>query len=223
VRSLTAFIFALFAWASFGSAHAGPPYPLRSNLEFDESSPFALVVFEAEPNTVGPPWRLNLLAFDPSARRWTYGLTRGWSRFEDIGPGASGRQFYAGLMRPAGVYAVNAISGQGYWRACFNGGTKAFTLQAGAVNYIGLIDPNPTLTQLATELPPIASGAVFLFDTPRLSYTPATDRANWETDVSAFIAQRFPRVRAPVVAPAPMDATFERGHSSIAGDICEKY
>lgn len=223
MRGFIAFVIAVFAWASFGSAHAGPASPLRTNLQFDEESPYALVVFEAEPNTVGPPWRLNMLAFDPATREWTYGPLRGWSRFEQIGPGASGRQFYAGLVRPGGVYAINGMSARGYWRACFNGGTKAFTLQTGAVNYIGLIDPNPTLRQIADEMAPIAHGAVFLFDTPRVAYTPATERANWEADVSAYIAQTFPRVRARVVAPEPMDVTFDRGHSSIAGDICEKY
>lgn len=223
MRGFIAFIFALFAWASFGAAHAGPASPLRSNLQFDAESPYALIVYEAEPNTVGPPWRLNMLAFDPEARTWTYGPLRGWSRFEEIRPGASGRQFYAGLVRPGGVYAINGISGHGYWRACFNGGTQAFTLQTGAVNYIGVIDPNPTLRQLVDELPPISSRVMYLFDTPRVSYTPAAARPNWEADVASFISEQFPRVRASVVAPAPMDVTFNRGRSSIAGEICEKY
>ena len=56
-----------------------------------------------------------------------------------------------------------------------------------------------------------------------LAYTPAAERPNWEDDIAAYLAARFPRVRAPLVAPAPLDVTFDRGHSSIAGDICEKY
>lgn len=211
---------------SFGAslASAEPASPLRQNLRFDESSRSALVVFEAEPNTIGPEWRLNMLAFDPERRVWTYGVLRGWSQFEPIGPGASGRQFYAGLVRPGGVYAINGISASAFWYACFNGGTKAFDLQAGAVNYIGVIDPNPTIAQIARELPASTrSQHLFLFDTPRPAYTAAADRPNWETDVAAYLAQRFPRVSAPLVAPAPLDVTFDRGHSSIAGDICEKY
>jgi hypothetical protein len=185
----------------------------------------ALVVFEAEPNTSGPAWRLNMLAFAPETRTWTYGLTRGWSQFERIRPGATGRQFYAGLVRPGGIYAINGISADGLWYACFNGGSKAFDLQAGAVNYIGVIDPNPTMAEIIERLPheTTISHHLFLFDTPRPAYTAANERLNWEADVVSFLTARLPRVDAPLVAPEPIDVMFERGHSSIAGDICEKY
>jgi hypothetical protein len=221
-------VFALVAALLFcfcAPASAGPPEsPLSRTLQFDEESPFALIVFEAEPNRAVPEWRLNMLAFDPATRTWTYGILRGWSQFEAIGPGAQGRQFYAGLVRPGGVYAINGLSANAYWYACLNGGSKAFDLRPGAVNYIGVIDPNPTIAQIAAGLPPTTrSQRLFLFDTPRLAYTPATERANWEADLAAYMAERFPRVSAPLLAPAPIDVTFDRGHSSIAGDICEKY
>jgi hypothetical protein len=223
VRRLVAILISILAWASFGSAYAGPPYPLRENLNFDANSRLALVVFEAEPNTAGPPWLLDLLQFDPQTRTWTYGMMRGWSHFEAIGPGASGRQFYAGLVDPGGVYAINNIAAASYWHACFNGGTESFTLQAGAVNYLGLIDPNPTILDIMHTLPNETHGKhLFIFDTPRLAYTPASERPNWEADVTAYVASHFPRVHVSVVAPEPTAVTFERGHSML-GDICEKY
>jgi hypothetical protein len=225
VRGIVAFLIALIVCVSAGPAIAAPPRsPLREGLRFDASSEMALVVFEAEPNRSGVTWRLNMLAFDPETRTWTYGLTRGWSQFEGIRAEASGRQFYAGLVRPGGVYAINGISADAWWNACFNGGSKAFDLQAGAVNYIGVIDPNPTIVEIAQRLPPTTrSQRLFLFDTPRLAYTPASERPNWQADVAAYIADRLPRVNAPIVAPTPIDVTFDRGHSVIAGDICEKY
>lgn len=224
MRRLIAILISIVAWASCGYAHAGPPYPLRENLTFDANSRLAMVVFEAEPNTVGPSWTLDFLQFDPQTRTWTYGMMRGWSHFEAIAPGALGRQFYAGLVDPGGIYAINSIAAGSYWHACFNGGAESFTLQAGAINYIGLIDPNPTILDIARALPNETRGKhLFMFDTPRLAYTPASERPNWEADVTAYVASHFPRVRAAVVAPAPTEVTFERGHSIIAGDICEKY
>ena len=225
MRGIVALLVALIVCIGAGPASAAPPRsPLRENLQFDASSEMALVVFEAEPTTMPATWRLNMLAFAPDTRTWTYGLTRGWSQFEGIEPGATGRQFYAGLVRPGGIYAINSISANVWWTGCLNGGSKAFNLQAGAVNYIGLIDPNPTIAEIARGLPPTTrSQRLFLFDTPRLSYTPATERPNWEADVAAFLAMRLPRVNAPIVAPDPIDVTFERGHSVVAGEICEKY
>ncbi len=173
---------------------------------------------------MGPRWFLNMLAFDPETRTWTYGMLRGWSQFEAIGPGAAGRQFYAGLVRPGGVYAINSMSANAWWNACFNGGSKAFNLQAGAVNYIGLIDPNPTIAHIAERMPVVLENRrSYVFDSPRLAYTPAAERPDWRAEVTEYLAQRLPRVRAELVAPEPIDVTFERGHSAIAGDICEKY
>lgn len=226
MRGIAALLVALIVCISAGPASAGPPRsPLRENLRFDAGSEMALVVYEAEPNNSDPVWRLNMLAFDPETRTWTYGMMRGWSQFERIEPGASGRQFYAGLVGPGGIYAINGISADRLWYACFNGGSKAFNLQAGAVNYIGVIDPNPTIAEIIERLPHETqiSRHQFLFDTPRPAYTAASERTDWEPDLRAFLAARLPRVNAPIVAPEPIDVTFERGRSSIAGDICEKY
>lgn len=213
----------VLAFGFSSRAAAGPP-DMRANTRFDAESPFALVVFEVEPQAVAAEWSLELYAFDLEERRWTYGLTRGWSNFGDIGAGGE-RRFVAGLVRPEGVYAVNRIAVQGLWRACMNGGTKAFNLQAGRVNYIGVIDPTPTLTQMRDRLPAVARNYQHqtLFDAPRLAYTPASDRPNWQADVAAFLAANHPRVNAEIVAPEPVDATFEPGESMIAGKICEKY
>ena len=128
------------------------------------------------------------------------------------------------MVSPAGTYAVSSLSTQGFWSACFNGGTKAFQLQAGKINYVGLLDPLPALQKIFLELPDkTAQKQLFLFDMPRLAWTAPAQRENWEADVASFIKKRFPKVTAPIVAAEPMEATFEPGKSMLAGKICEKY
>lgn len=214
-----------FSLLTANSAVAGPPFPLKQSLKFDEKSPYALVVFEAEPQAQVMRWNIEVLAFSLDTRMWTYGPLNGWSRFGDIpATPEQERRFYAALVKPAGTYAVNNISSQGFWHACFNGGTMAFTVEAGKVSYIGLIDPNPALAQIFTELPAETRGAhLVLFDTPRLKLTPPSQRPDWNADVSRFIAERFPKVQAPVVAVEPVEITFAPGRSVVAGKICQKY
>jgi hypothetical protein len=206
-------------------AAAGPPFPLRAGLQFDEKSPYAMIVFEAEPQEVVPQWSIEILAFAPDTQTWTYGPLNGWARFADIKPKPVGRQFQAALVKPAGTYAVNNLGTQGHWRTCFNGGTQAFTVAAGKVNYIGVIDPNPSLGQILVELPDKATigRPMYLWDTPRLKLTPPSQRPGWEADLQSFIAARFPKVSAPIVASEPQAVTFAPGHSRIAGKICQKY
>lgn len=43
--------FACFLVVGAQPAVAGPPYPLKASLKFDEKSPYAMVVFEAEPQS----------------------------------------------------------------------------------------------------------------------------------------------------------------------------
>ena len=203
---------------------AGPPYPLKPKLEFDESSPYAMIVFEAGPQTITQDWNIKVYAFDPETRAWKYSPLKGWAIFTKIRAQPEGTSFHAALVSPAGTYAVSSLSTQGFWSACFNGGTKAFQLQAGKVNYIGLLDPQPALEKIFSELPDKTSQKqLFLFDMPRLALTAPAQRENWEADVASFIKERFPKVTAPIVAAEPMEATFEPGKSMLAGKICEKY
>ena len=215
---------ALLAISVCVSAMAGPPYPLKRNLVFDERSPYALVVFDAEPQELVPTWNLELFAFAPDTHTWTYGPLSGWARFVKIPAQAQGRRFHAALVKPAGTYAINNINTQGYWHACFNGGTRSFALQAGKVNYIGLIDPNPALEQIFHELPQETSAAhLFVFDTPQLQLTAPAQRPDWNADLSAFLANELPQVTAPIVAAEPVETTFAPGKSFIAGKLCQKY
>jgi hypothetical protein len=140
------------------SAEAGPP-ALRQGTEFGPDSETALVIFEvAPPHGVVAPWDLELYGFNPETRRWTMTLTRGWSDFGTLGFG----RFYAGLVVPAGIYAVNSVKTQNFWIACMNGGTIAFNLQAGHVNYLGVLDPSDALTQIASGLPHATRGNAVL-------------------------------------------------------------
>ena len=202
-------------------AMAGPPFP-KAGLKFDEKSPYAMLIFEVEPQTRLKSWNLEVLAYSLDTQTWTYGPLKGWARFRDIEPKA-GDRLLVGLVKPAGTYAVNNISSQGFWRACFNGGTMAFTLEAGKVNYIGLIDPNAALEQIQRDLPHETKGPVALYDTPRLQLTPPSQRPDWNATVTQYLAARLPKVSAPVVAQEPVAMTFAPGHSAIAGKICQKY
>lgn len=212
-----------FSFTAALSAYAGPP-KLKADTAFVEDSQLALIVYEVEPQVIVPHWSLNMLSFDVESRKWTYTLLNGWSHFGQVKGQADGRRFYAGFVKPGGVYAINNIRTQGYWEACFNGATKAFKIEPGRVNYIGVIDPNPTLKQIAESLPGETRQTVLsVFDTAILAYTPASGRENWQPDLSSFLAANYPKVTAPIVAPKPIDTSFAPGKSSVAGRICEKY
>lgn len=213
------FVVALTLGVSVGTlAIAGPP-SFRQSTEFNAESPHALVVFEVAPS-FAPSSKLELYAFDPATREWTYTMTRGWADFGRL----RGSGFHAGLVRPAGVYAINSVATQSYWVACFNGGTFAFNLQPGSVNYIGMIDVGDALAQVAAELPHTSRGAIFtLYDTPRIGYRPAATQPDWESRVRSYLAGQYPNVNAPIVAPEPLAVTFEPGTSLITGRTCGKW
>ena len=223
MRLLPVVLAVVGVWITSKAATAGPPYPLKPKLEFDESSPYAMIVFEAGPQTVTRDWNIKVYAFDPETRAWKYNPLKGWAIFTKIPAQPQGTSFHAALVSPAGTYAVSSLSTQGLWSACFNGGTKAFQLQAGKVNYVGLLDPLPTLEKIFSELPNRAQKQLFLFDMPPLALTAPSQRENWEADVASFIKERYPKVTAPIVAAEPMEATFDPGKSMLAGKICEKY
>jgi len=200
------------------AAWAGPP---KASLKFDAASTDALIIFETEPQAQVRDWQFAFMSFSLQTREWTYGRSKGWSDFGKI-PASPGRSFHVALVKQAGTYAAASINTQGFWRACFNGGTVAFPIEAGKVNYIGLIDPNPTLAMISTDMPQSTAGVVYLFDTPRLSLKAASQRPEWSAAVSAFVAARFPNVTAPIVAQEPVETTFTPGKSML-GKICEKY
>ena len=212
-----------FAMFAVQNAYAGPPYPLKPTLQFDEKSPYALVIFAAEPQLRVPSWNLELLSFAPETRTWTYSILKGWGRFEAVGA-LPERSFHAALVKPDGIYAINNLNSQGYWHTCFNGGTKSFAVAAGKVTYIGVIDPNPALEQISTELPKKTKQVhLVIYDTPRLNLIPPSLQPDWNAEVTRYLAANFPKVTAPVVAAELAEATFEPGHSIIAGKICQKY
>ena len=175
-----------------------------------------MIVFEAGPQTIAQDWNIKVYAFDPETRAWKYSALKGWAIFTKIRVQAEGTSFHAALVSAAGTYAVSSLSTQGFWSACFNGGTKAFQLQAGKVNYVGLLDAQPALEKIFSELPDkTAQKQLFLFDMPRLTLTAPSQRENWEADVARFIKERFPKVNAPIVAAEPMEATLRAGQIDV--------
>lgn len=213
----------LLLGAAASAAHAGPPFPLRDTLRFDAESDYAMIVYEAEPQIIVPHWTLEMLAFSPEERRWTYNPLNGWTRFGRIQVSPT-RQYAVSLVKPAGVYAFNHLGTQGWWRACLNGGTKAFEVKAGKINFLGRVDPTPTLTQIVTEMAPVmrTNKPVYIFGTPRLSWTAPSEIEGWETEVATWLKQRFPRVSGDLIAAEPTDVAFNVG-TTLNGYDCEKY
>lgn len=222
-RALIAFLVLCGVAAAGSVAQAGPPFPLRETLKFDSQSRYAMIVYEAEPQILVPHWTLEMLAFSPAERRWTYNPLNGWTHFGRL-PVSTTRQYAVSLVKPAGVYAFNHLGTQGYWRACLNGGTKAFDIQVGKINFLGRVDPTPTLAQIITDMPPVmqTSKPVYIFGTPRLSWTPPSAIEGWEINVATWLKQRFPRVSGDLVGVEPQDVTFPIG-TTLNGYDCEKY
>jgi hypothetical protein len=224
VRRRAALLIGLLTLSWAPAVTAGPPI-VKPGLKYDASSKLGLIVVLTEPQRVVPSYVLGIYRFSPAERRWLYGPLKGWSRFEPMGLNREGRRFEMTAVNPPGVYAVNGLTTQGFWRACFNGGTKTFEVKPGVVTFIGLLDPEPTLKQIGNNLPATTASAKVqeLFDLPRPSLTPAEDVANWREELTAFLAANYPGVTASIEAPALADATFELSNSIIASQICERY
>jgi hypothetical protein len=216
----------ILAATLFTTTSLAAPPTVKPSLKFDGTSDYALIVFESEPQNVVSDWRPEFFSFAPESRRWTYGPLKGWSVFKPI-DNPPGDRFHAALVKPAGIYAINNISVQTYWKACLNGGTAAFRLEAGKVNYIGLIDPQPNFAEIRAHLPMEISGMgglphQILFDIPRLHLTPPSAVPQWTAALTDFLAAALPKVTAPIVAAEPIDVTFEPGRV-VGKQICEKY
>lgn len=200
-------------------AQAGPP-KIRSNFKFDETSKYGLIVVYVRPQTVVPNYRLVIEKFSLDERRWDYGPLKGWSDFAPIGSGQSG--FAMSAVEPGGTYAINAITTQGFWGGCFNGGTKAFEVKPGQVTFIGVLDPLPTLVQIIRGLPSKTNGThYYVFDTPRPALTPPAEAPNWQPALTEYLA-KYPGIIAPVVAAEPVDTSFSPARS-LGSKICERY
>lgn len=215
----------LLVVAGFGSpAQAGPPFPIKSDFKFDASSKYGLIVVLTAPQIMVPSYTLGIYRYAPDERKWAYGPLKGWSRFGLIGQDHAAPAYAITAVDPGGTYAINGLTVQGLWRACFNGGTKAFEVKPGTVTFIGLLDPNPSIAQIHTGLPPVVRGtqAVELFDSPRPALTPVADLPGGKEALAEYLKANYPQITAPIETPAPVDMTFDKS-KTLMGTLCERY
>ena len=53
-----------------------------------------------------------------------------------------------------------------------------------------------------------------------LSYTPPAQRKGWEQDVTAFMAENLPKVKAPVLAAEGIEIAFTPGKAPAGNPVC---
>jgi hypothetical protein len=53
-----------------------------------------------------------------------------------------------------------------------------------------------------------------------IPHTAPAQRAGWEQDVAAFLAQNLPKVKAPVLAGEGVDVSFTPGKAPAGNPIC---
>uniref|UniRef100_B0SZC6 DUF2846 domain-containing protein n=1 Tax=Caulobacter sp. (strain K31) TaxID=366602 RepID=B0SZC6_CAUSK len=218
-----ALLLAVFGGLS-GPAQAGPPFPIKSNFKFDATSKYGLIVVLTAPQAQVKNYALGIYRYSPEERKWAYGPTKGWSRFGLIGENHTAPAYAITAVEPGGTYAINGLTVQGFWRACFNGGTKAFEVKPGTVTFIGLLDPNPSLEQIRTGLPPIVqtTKAVELFDLPRPALVAAADLPGGKEALAEYLKANYPQITAPIETPPAVDMTFDKS-KTIMGTLCERY
>lgn len=214
----------LLAGGLSGPAQAGPPFPIKPDFKFDATSKYGLIVVLTAPQTLVPNYTLGVYRYTPAERKWAYGPLKGWSRFGAMGEDHTAQAYAITAVEPGGTYAINGLTVQGFWRACFNGGTKAFEVKPGTVTFIGLLDPSPTIAQIRAGLPPIVRGtqAVELFDLPRPALTPVAELPGGKEALAEYLKANYPQITAPIEAPEPVDMTFDKS-KTIMGTLCERY
>jgi hypothetical protein len=220
---VAAVLVAVFGGLS-GPAQAGPPFPIKSNFKFDTSSKYGLIVVLTAPQAMVSSYTLGIYRFTPEERKWAYGPLKGWSRFGLIGQDHQAPAYAITAVDPGGTYAINGLTVQGLWRACFNGGTKAFEVKPGTVTFIGLLDPNPSIRQIQDGLPPVVHGtqAAELFDAPRPNLTPVAELPGGKEALADYLKANYPGITAPIETPVMTDVTFDKS-KTMMGTLCERY
>ena len=221
--AISGLVLALGALAGPGPAEAAPP-KIRKEFKFDAASKYGLIVVYVKPQAVVPDYSLAINKFSLAERRWDYGPLKGWTHYPPVRAGQAG--FILSAVEPGGTYAINQITTQNYWGACFNGGTKAFEVKPGHVTFVGELDPAPSLVEViqavqSGALPRKTSGAKFVFDTPRPALTPPAELPDWQARLAAHLSD-YPGITAPIVAADLVDTTFNASRSLLQ-KVCERY
>jgi len=139
-------------------------------------------------------------------------------------PEKPGSRYVAALAKP-GTYALTAVSHMSTWYDCFNNGTVAFDVEPGKVTFLGHLDANPALMDIALKLPSYSmnSQKFYVLDTPRPAVTSPKDLGDWNTPLTAYVSATFPQVTAPIKAAEHRPATFASGWSLLGQKVCYGY
>jgi hypothetical protein len=216
-------ILALIVVGGPTAVDAAPP-KISEKFKFDAASKYGLIVVYVKPQRVVPDYSIAINKFSLADRKWDYGPLKGWTNYGKIRGLQSG--FLMSAVDPAGTYAINQITTQGFWGGCFNGGTKAFEVKPVQVTFIGVLDPEATLTEVtqavqAGTLPAKTGGTLhFVWDAPRPALAPPPEVPDWQDKLAAHL-KAYPGITAPLVAAELVDATFQPGRS--IQKVCERY
>ncbi|MBX9747720.1 MAG: hypothetical protein K2X34_12510 [Hyphomonadaceae bacterium] len=185
---------------------------IPASLSLDESSNQGLIIIEAStlrPGIQMPEFSLNIARYSDAENRLEASSFGGWAQVNSAARGADGR-YWLIARAPPGRYVITALTHQTYWMACFNAGTRAFTVEPGRATFLGRIDPTPSLLTMATTLPSLTTTYVYALD-QRISFVSASQLGDWEPGVRRYLEAAFPNITAPLVAGASDAVTFNTG------------
>lgn len=165
---------------------------------------------------------VSVRAFDPTDGTLVKPLAGGGVPMTSLNSFALQRHFVVGMADP-GLYALEAVRVGINWAACFDGGTQSFEVRPGEVTFVGLLDPRPTLVQLARQMPNRASGTEphHLLGVPRPHLTPPPELPGWRDQLRAELAARFPKVTAELREADLRPITFKPGRGLLGERMCD--
>jgi hypothetical protein len=193
--------------------------PLDRAFSFDEKSRDALVIVEVVPQAVVEEWQIPLKQYSLEEKAFVGSVFKPISLLQFVEAQRESPRYFAGIVKPAGTHVLYGLITQRFWGACFDQGARAFTFEPGKVYYLGVVDPNESLVRIARELPKQSQVPLWV-EGMRLPYKAPSQRAGWERDVSAFLAEALPRVKAPLNAAEGIEVSFTLSKSSAGNLIC---
>ena len=198
-------------------AHAAGP--LKHNFSFNEKSRDALVIVEVAPQNIVEAWQISLNEYSFESKKFTGSIYKGMPFLQHVEGQKNSPRYFAGIVKRGGTHILYALHTQAMWGACFDKGARVFTFEPGKVYYLGVVDPNEGLTRIATELPKETRLPSWVYGM-WLSYTPPAQRKDWEDDVTAFMADNLPNVKAPVLAAEGVEMAFTPGKAPAGNPVC---
>ncbi|MEQ1490463.1 MAG: hypothetical protein ABL932_07945 [Terricaulis sp.] len=183
-----------------------------ASISLDENSNQGLIIIEASTprrDIQMPEFSLNIARYSDAENRLEANSFGGWAQVNSAQRSLDGRYWLVARAQP-GRYVVTALTHQSFWNACFNAGTRAFTVEAGKATFLGRIDPTPSLLTMAMTLPHATSTYVYALD-QQMSFIGASELGDWRPAVSEYLAVAFPNITAPLTDATSTPVTFNTG------------